>query len=208
MNVKEAINMVRVMLGQNTPTEKVSVETFAEAVLVDDTVVYTDGELVEGAVLKVKTEGEEEVLAPEGKHQTKDGVIVTVGTGGVIEAIESVDAESVEEQATEEVKEEEMAEEVVVEEEVLEDEEKKEEEFNAEELLKAIASLIAEYTDATKEEMNAVKEEVTTLTERFNNVADLPAGKPVRKDFMAEAKAAKQAEEARFSRLTRIRTNK
>ena len=204
MNVKDAINMVRVMLGQDVPTEPVVEQTFAEAVLVDDTVVYTEGELAVGAVLKVKTEEGEDLMAPEGKHETKDGMIVTVGEGGVIEAIEEVTSESVQEQAAdEEVKEEEMAEEVVVEEEKTLTEEK--EEFNAEELLKAIAALIAEYSDAAKEEMNAVKEEVTTLTERFNEVADLPATKPVRKDFMAEAKAAREAELSRFDRLTQIR---
>jgi hypothetical protein len=96
-----------------------------------------------------------------------------------------------------------MAEEIV-EEEVLTEEEKKED-FDAEGLLKAIAALIEEYKVASQEEMNAVKEEVNTLTERFNEVADLPASKPVRKDFMAEAKAAKVAEQARFDRLTQIR---
>lgn len=205
MNVKDAINMVRVMLGQDVPTEPVVEQTFAEAVLVDDTVVYTEGELAVGAVLKVKTEEGEDLMAPEGKHETKDGMIVTVGEGGVIEAIEEVEAETVAEEATEEVIEEEMAYEDKEEE--LADE-KKEEEFNAEELLKAIAALIAEYSEAAKEEMNAVKEEVTTLTERFNEVADMPATKPVRKDFMAEAKAAKEAQLSRFDRLTQIRGNK
>jgi IMP dehydrogenase/GMP reductase len=206
MTVKEAISMVRVMLGQDVPTEKVSSETFAEAVLVDDTVVYTEGDLAVGATLKVKTETGEELMAPIGKHETKDGLIVTVGEAGVIEAIEEVAVETVEEEATEEVVKEEMEEETAEEE--LTDEEEKEESFNAEELLKAIAALIAEYSAAAKEEMNAVKEEVTTLTERFNEVADLPAGKPVRKDFMEEAKAAKEVAQARFDRLARIRNNK
>lgn len=203
MTVKDAISMVRVMLGQDVPTEPIVEQTFAEAVLVDDTVVYTEGELVVGATLKVKSEEGEELMAPTGKHETKDGMIVTVGEAGVIEAIEEVAVESVEEQAAEEeVVTEEMAEEEV--EETLTEEEVKED-FNAEELLKAIAALIAEYSAAAKEEMNSVKEEVTTLTERFNEVADLPASAPVRKDFMAEAKSAREAELSRFDRLTQIR---
>ena len=112
MTVKQAINAVKIMLGADVPTEEVTVEVqMAEAVLVDDTVVYTDGELTEGAVLKVKTEEDEDPSAPIGKHETKDGLIVTVAEGGIIESIEEKGEEPVSEEAEEEIKVEEKMEE-------------------------------------------------------------------------------------------------
>lgn len=197
MTVSDAIKAVKVMLGQDVPTQEVELtnetveQTFAEATLVDGTVVMTEGELAPGAVLKIKVEeGEEEVLAPVGKHETQEGLIVTVGEGGMIESIEEPGAEAVE--AEEEVKEEEMEEEIKVE---------VKEELNAEHLLEAIADLIKEY----KNEIDEVKEEMSTLTERFEAVADSPAAKTVKKSFFEEAVAAKEVASARFDRLAALR---
>lgn len=200
MNVSDAIKAVKVMLGQDVATEEVTISNeveateteatetvevqFAEATLVDGTVVYTEGELAEGAVLKVKTEEDEDPMAPAGKHETSEGLIVTVVEGGVIESIEEPGAEAVEA----EVEEEEMEEEV-------------KEELNAEHLLEAIAELIKEY----KNEIDEVKEEMSTLTERFEAVADSPAAKTVKKSFFEEAVAAKEVASARFDRLANLR---
>ena len=216
MNVKEAIKAIRVMLGSNEADTAVEIETtenvevvehnHAEATLVDGTVVMTEGDLEVGATLLVKSEEGESLAAPAGMHETTEGVIVTVGEAGKIEAIEEVAAESVEEEAAEETVEEEMSEEESKEE-TLEEEEPKEE-FNAEELLAGIAALIEEYKEAAAKEMEEVKEELSVLTERFNVVADEPAAKTVKKSFFEEAKAAKVAEEARFDRLAAIRRGK
>ena len=202
MTVSEAITKVRVMLGQNVPTRKfedVTIEdkvkeetvTLAEAELVDGTLVYTEGELASGAVLYVKTpEGEADVLAPMGKHETKEGLIITVGEGGIVETVEEVVAPAVEEAAP-------VAE-------AMEDEKPLEpvkEEMDAEELLKAIAELIKGY----QEEVVSVQEELSQLTERFNAVADLPAAKSVKKSFMEDATAARKVAEARFDRLSALR---
>ena len=85
MTAKEALTKLTVMLGLGTPevTETAPVETveasteenvettetveveFAEATLVDGTVVMTEGDLVEGATLYVVTP-EGNVVAPEG----------------------------------------------------------------------------------------------------------------------------------------------
>ena len=216
MTVKDAINAVRVMLGQEVATEEVTIEApqteevameevteevveteleedkdeeaegkkqFAETALVDGTVVYTEGELAPGAVLYVSTDEEEDPMAPEGKHQTVDGMIVTVIEGGIIESIEEVEAEDVEAEAK--------------------DEEPKEE-FNKEEFVAAVSEVIKEYAD----EVVALKEEISVLTERFEAVADMPATKPIKKSFMEEAKAAKEVANARFDRLVSIRNNK
>lgn len=206
MTVSDAIKAVKVMLGQDVATEEVEitneVETtteelseeatetvevqFAEAVLVDGTVVYTEGELAEGAVLKVRTEEDEDPLAPAGKHETSEGLIVTVAEGGVIESIEEPGAEAVEA----EVEEEEMEEEV-------------KEELNAEHLLEAIADLIKDY----KNEIDEVKEEMKSLTERFEAVADSPAASTVKKSYFEEAIAAKEVASARFDRLAALRNS-
>ena len=201
MTVKQAINAVRVMLGQDVPTEATTVEVrMAEAVLVDDTVVYTDGELTEGAVLKVKTEDDEDIAAPTGKHETKDGLIVTVAEGGVIESIEEKGEEPVSEDAEEEIKVEEKMEDDKEEDLEIEVKEDKKD-FDAEELLTAIAEIIKEY----QTEVSEVKEELSTLTERFEAVADMPAAKTVKKSFFQEAVAAKEVAGARFDRLTSLR---
>ena len=201
MTVKQAINAVRVMLGQDVPTEATTVEVqMAEAVLVDDTVVYTDGELTEGAVLKVKTEEDEDPSAPIGKHETKDGLIVTVAEGGIIESIEEKGEEPVSEEAEEEIKVEEKMEEDKEEDLEIEVKEEKKD-FDAEELLSAIAEIVKEY----QKEVSEVKEELSTLTERFEAVADMPAAKTVKKSFFQEAVAAKEVATARFDRLTSLR---
>lgn len=196
MTVSDAIKAVKVMLGADVPTEEIKLPTqkeevaLAEAELVDGTIVYSEGDLATGAVLYVKTpEGEEDVLAPIGKHETKSGLIVSVGEGGLIESIEEVVAAPVE--AEEDIKEEEMEEADLP----------KEEEMNAENLLAAIADMIKGYMV----EVSEVKEELSQLTERFNEVADMPATKPVKKSFMEEATAAKEVANARLDRLTAMR---
>jgi len=199
MKISEAINAVRVMLGQDLPNEKVEIfEDKDETVktdkvsmgsteLVDGTIVVTEGELAVGGTLFVEMpEGEDNVLAPIGKHATKDNLIITVGEGGLIESIEEVTSEAVE--AGEEV------------EEKLE-EEAKPEEMNAENLLGAIAELIAEY----QSEITEVKEELSQLTERFSAVADMPAAKPVKKSFLEDATAAAKVADGRLNRLSSLR---
>ena len=208
MTVKDALNAVKVMLGQDTPEvaaintnlEEAAVENVVdtkleEAELSDGTIVYTDGALEVGATLFVQTDAEEEVTAPEGKHSTKDGAIITVGQAGEILAIETEEEEPVEEE--------------VVEEEVIEEELSKAKEetttevFNAEEFVSQIAELIAPY----QAEIKDLKANLEVLTERFEAVADLPASKPLKKSFMAEAKAAKIAEDSRVAMLSKMRRN-
>ena len=62
----------------------------AEATLVDGTEVYTEGELEPGAILFVRAgEGaDEDPFAPEGIHETTDGLLITVGASGEITNVE------------------------------------------------------------------------------------------------------------------------
>lgn len=202
MTVNDAISKLRVMLGAATEevkevameTEEVKEEVkvnMAEATLVDGTEVYTEGELEPGAILFVRAgEGaDEDPFAPEGKHETTDGLLITVGASGEIT--------NVEEKGGEEETPAEAQESFEEEEEVIE--EKKE--FDVEGLLEGIAGMLEPYTEEIKE----LKEELSVLTSRFNEVADEPAAKKVANTFSKEAQTKATTAEARFERLVALR---
>ena len=192
MTVNDAITKLKVMLGADTAEVTVVENKFAEAELVDGTQVFTEGELEEGAILFVRAgEGvSEDPFAPAGKHETTDGLIITVGENGEISSIEEGGAEV---EASEEKKEE------VEMEEVIEEEEKVE--FDAEGMLAGIADMLLPYTD----ELTKIKEELSTLKERFNTVADEPAAKPVRNTFSENKAIADQKLADRMDALRSIR---
>lgn len=196
MDVQQAITKLRVLLGAETEEvveiqndehieEKTEVK-MAEATLVDGTEVYTEGELEPGAILFVRAgEGaSEDPFAPAGLHETTEGLLITVGENGEISSIEEKAEENIE-----------------AEEEITEEVEMK---FNADEFITEIAGIIKPYT----EEISTLKEELNTLTERFEAVADLPASKKIRNNFSEEAKNIKNRAEARYEKLVEIRKNK
>lgn len=192
MTVNDAITKLKVMLGADTAEVTVVENKFAEAELVDGTQVYTEGELQDGAILFVRAgEGaSEDPFAPAGKHETTDGLIITVGENGEISSIEDGGAEV---EASEEKKEEvEMEEEIIEEEKV---------EFDAEGMLAGIADMLLPYTD----ELTKIKEELSKLEERFNTVADEPAAKPVRNTFSENKAVADQKLAERMDALRAIR---
>ena len=206
MTVNDAIGKLRVMLGAATESvvkmeeikeeEKVEIKA-AEATLVDGTEVYTEGELQDGAILFVRAgEGaSEDPFAPEGVHETTDGLLITVRENGEISKIEN---KSDEVEASYKDKEEvEMEEEII--------EEKKEiKEFDADALLEGVADLLKPYTEEIKE----LKEELSVLTSRFNDVADEPAAKKVRNTFSQDAETRKSITERRLESLIAIRNKK
>ena len=75
---------------------------FAEAKLVDGTVVKVEGDLVEGAAVKVVTE-EAEIPAPDGVHELEDGTKVET-KDGVIVKVEKAEVEEPEAEVEIEVK--------------------------------------------------------------------------------------------------------
>jgi hypothetical protein len=209
MTVNDAISKLRVMLGAATEEvkevkleeevkveEKVEIKA-AEATLVDGTEVFTEGELEAGAILFVRAgEGvSEDPFAPAGIHETTDGLLITVGDNGEITAIEDKSPEvEASEKKEEEVAMEEVEEEVEV-----------KKEFDAEELLEGVANLLQPYTEEIKE----LKEELSVLTSRFNEVADEPAAtNKVRNTFSEEAKTRANTAEARFERLVSLRNSR
>ena len=184
MNVNDVITKLKVMLSSDTVAEPIAevVEevTMAEAVLVDGTEVYTEGELEVGAILFVRAgEGvSEDPFAPEGMHELSTGEVVTVGENGEITKIEDQEAEAV------------TAEEEEVE---MEEEGKEEEKFEIKELVEAIAEMILPQTEVIEE----LRKELSTLKERFEVVADQPAAKPVAKNTFSEAKTSREGELAK-----------
>ena len=192
MTVNDMVKKLRVMLAAD---KAVVTETkFADAELVDGTIVYTEGELEIGATLLVKVdEGEESPYASEGIHETTDGKLIGVGPNGEIMEISEVEAEAKPEEVIEEVMEE-VEVEVPVSEEAIP---------ATEELLTGIAEMIAPFT----EEIAALTEEVTELKAKFSKLADEPAAKPIRNTF-SENKAIKDEQLAkRMDALRAIRSN-
>lgn len=82
--------------------EASSEEKMATATLIDGTIVETEGDLVEGADLYVKTE-EGQQPAPDAVHETEDGLLVETKDGKIVSIKEK-------EEAKEEVKVEELLE--------------------------------------------------------------------------------------------------
>ena len=193
MTVQDMVKKLRVMLAADQAV--VTEAKFADATLVDGTVVYTEGELEVGATLLIRVEeGEESPYAPEGIHETTDGKLIGVGPNGEIMEISEVAEEAV---ATEEVVEEQL-EEVTIEAPVAEAAIPA-----TEELLAGIAEIIAPFT----EEIASLTEEVTALKARFNKIADEPAATPIRNTF-SENKAIKDEMLAkRMDALRAIRKN-
>lgn len=103
MTAAEAIKTIKVMLGVDQVVETTVTEVkLAEATLVDGTVVKVEGEFEVGKQLVVVT-AEGDVPAPEGIHETTEGLLVTVDAEGVITNLEETmkESEEVEAETTE-----------------------------------------------------------------------------------------------------------
>jgi len=99
MTANEAIKKIKVMLGVEQVVETVETEIqLAEATLVDGTIVKVEGEFEVGKQLLVVT-AEGDIAAPEGIHETTDGLLVTVDAQGVITNLEETTEESEEVEA-------------------------------------------------------------------------------------------------------------
>ena len=186
MNAKQALDAIKLMFVE-TSTEELSNETvetvetkMAEAKLVDGTMVYTEGDLEEGATLYIKTDDEEDPFAPMGVHELEDEMtLVTVGENGVIEKIETKEEE--------------------IEDEMKEHDKKEKEEMSTEEFANELSNVIKPLID----EISTLKNELATLTERFEKVANEPASKKIRNNFSADEKASNF--DQRFETLLRIK---
>jgi len=189
MNANEAINKIKLMLGLNEETTPVIPEPtienveLAEATLVDGTIVKVDGEFEPGKSIFVVTE-EGDVPAPDGAHETTDGLIVTT-EGGVIVSIE--------EKAAEEAPAEEApAEEVVV------------EEASAEFSDEFVSSIVDTLKPAL-EQIDALRNEIASLKSEFNSFSEAPATKKITNNLADYKANVADKHEARFNALKQIR---
>jgi len=192
MTVQNALRKIKVMLSVD---EVVATEIkMADAILVDGTAVYAEGEIEVGNILYVTVEEGEAPFAPEAIHETEDGTLITVGPNGEIMEVTEKAAEAV----TEEVVEEAMDEVAVV------AEVPEEAVAPTEELLAGIAELITPFT----EEIATLNEEITALKARFNKIAGEPAASPIRNTFSETTLAKKTMEANRMDALRAIRQSK
>ena len=186
MNVNQVITKLKVMLGADEAILEVKM---AEAELVDGTQVYSEGELQAGAILFVRAgEGaSEDPFAPAGKHETTDGMIISVGESGEITNVEDKGSEESVEEAEETFEEEEIKVDV-------------KEDFDMESLVEAIAEMIKPQAEVIEE----LKKELSVLTERFEAVANEPAAPKVTTNTFKEVLAEKDSKMA--ARLTMLRS--
>ena len=188
MNANEAINKIKLMLGLNEETTPAIPEPtienveLAESTLVDGTIVRVDGEFEPGKSIFVVTE-EGDVPAPDGAHETTDGLIVTT-EGGVIVSIE--------EKAAEEAPAEEET--VVVEE-------------ASAEFSEDFVNSIVDTLKPALEQIDALRNEIASLKSQFNAFSEAPATKKITNNLADYKANAATQHEARFNALKQIRRN-
>ena len=162
-NPKTAIQEIKKLMVQ---FGLLSPENFAEAKLVDGTVVKVEGDLVEGAAIKVVTE-DAEIPAPDGVHELMDGTKVETKDGVVVK-VEKVEESPVVEEAMEE--------------EVIETEVPSEVSSVAEPVVAAIVEAILPVLEEVKdlaEEMKKMKVMMQSYKNDFESFKKEPAGKKI-----------------------------
>lgn len=146
MNAMQAIKQIKVMLGmedtvvvdsneivETSPAETETVVELASATLADGTKVEAESFEIGNQLLVITEEGP--ISAPEGVHETTDGVLLTVDASGTITSVDSKETEEAEA------------------------EEKPVDEFSSEDFLNQIGDLINSKFDELANRINAVNEE-------------------------------------------------
>ena len=192
MNTKEIISRLKVLLAIEDKAEETKMKT--AATLVDGTEVYVEeGAIEPGNVLYVVSE-EGDVLAPEGMHETSEGLLVSVGPDGSIISVEPkapVEAEKKEDE-----------EEVKAEDEV-EENEKPVEEKMADDLLEGMAELLKPFID----EIKSLKEEVEQAKVKMQSIADQPAASRIKHSVQKSAKEVDEIE-VKLAKIKQLKNNK
>ena len=188
LNLDSVISTLKSVFA-DAEVEETTEENFAEATLVDGTIVKWEGELADGtALVVVMPEGE--VAAPDGIHELSDGTIVETA-GGLVVNIEA---------AGEQKKEEE--------------EEMYDLEFTTEQLSEMIEKAVSKYAEAFTASLEAIKSENETLRTELASVISSKeelksefsatlnkVGTELEEIVKAEASTAKKPQE--FKALTR-----
>lgn len=193
MTANEAIKSIKVMLG--VAPEGETVDTLVEdvklaaATLMDGTKFEADGEFEVGKQAFVITSEGERVEAPEGKHETTDGIVFTTDRVGVITAIDEV--EDGEAKEVEEVE--------------------SEVELETEETEETI-SLSAEAIDSLVESLNSIQSGLENLESRINATQeefhafkDEPAAGKITNNLDDVQKVQGDMAKARFDKILQFR---
>ena len=138
LNLESVISTLKSVFA-DAEVEEATEENFAEATLVDGTIVKWEGELADGTALTVVLP-EGEVAAPDGIHELSDGTIVETA-GGLVVNIEAVSDQG----------------------ENKEEEEMYDNEFTAEELNELIEKAVSKYAEAFTASLDLVKAENESL---------------------------------------------
>ena len=191
---KNKLNQIRVVLGMEVK--------LASEELVDGTIVEAEA-FEEGYPLFVKSEAGD-TPAPQGRHETKSGLIVEVDENGKIV--------SVEEKATEEaLQDDEVKEEITVEaEEEVSVEVETEEDSEVEDKVKEILEKIVMSVEEIAAEVADVKEKVQMMEQKYAKLAKEPAAKKyptiTNESFSSEEGSDKL--EARVAALQKLKAEK
>ena len=96
MNKEELKNLVKSYFKLEDIKTETSKEEFAEAKLIDGTVIHTDGDggFRVGQIAHVITESGETVTAPSGEHELEDGTILVIKGNGEIDGLKTKDGEA------------------------------------------------------------------------------------------------------------------
>ena len=161
LNLDNVINTLKSVFA-DAEVEETTEDNFAEATLVDGTIVKWEGELADGtALVVVMPEGE--VAAPDGIHELSDGTLIETA-GGLVVNIEAAGEQK-------EHKDD-------------EDEKKKyDNEFTSEELNELIEKAMAKYAEAFTASLDLVKSENETLKAELAEVKN--AKEELKNEFSA-----------------------
>lgn len=139
LNLESVISTLKSVFA-DAEVEETTEDNFAEATLVDGTIVKWEGELADGtALVVVMPEGE--VAAPDGIHELSDGTLIETAGGLVVNIEAAADQEKKEE----------------------EEEEMYDNEFTSEELNELIEKAVAKYAEAFTASLDLVKSENESL---------------------------------------------
>jgi hypothetical protein len=188
MTAKEAIKQISVMLGvaqAGETTETIVEVQLAEYELVDGTKVRCEGDSLEvGKQLFVITD-EGDVRAPEGKHQTKDGIVISVDAEGVITGLDEVEEE---EASADEVEAElEATEETTI------------------TLSEEVVGKVMEALTTISADIEALKGRVDATDEAFHSFKNEPASGKITNNLNLSQKTQGELEDARWQKIVEYR---
>ncbi len=203
MNKDELKELVKkyFQLTEKTNTPEETPEAFAEAKLIDGTVITNmqDSEFAVGNEVHVITQSGEHVIAPSGEHELESGIVITIDGEGLITGIkrpgeegEGSLAEHEEEMSAEETTETSEEKTELAEHDVVEDaiqEEAVDATFDEAEIKEAIVEAIAE---VVAPEIEALKSKMAEIEEAMKVEMSQPAAAPTRESRFAKIQEIKK----------------